>query len=102
MDQLLDDINKAVKIANKTLTKKSEAQRSKDEEKKTAVEMRWVDMESLGETSKRRFTWKQRITSPTGLPKRRMGSETLVYLRESAENTKTKNWSDNFGNKNWN
>ena len=89
MDQLLDDINNEVEIANKRNAHKRN-QKHRDQKltrrRKRRYKMRRVAIKSLGETRKRRFTWKQRnYLTYRSLPKRRMRSETLVYLRESAD-----------------
>ena len=94
LEKLYFEISNEMIIANETLLQHSEEAKSKEEkEKETALEVRKVAMETMGESRKRSLdsgasgSSDSNSTTPPGpgVLKRRMGSETLVYLRDSAD-----------------
>ena len=88
LDDLLLDIHERQQQAEAEAAEASEANNKKlDKERQEAEETRWLLMEHLSETQKRRSNSDDDfdVTSPKQKKSRSSGTDTIAYLREKTE-----------------
>ena len=88
LDDLLLDIQEQQQQAEAEAAEASEANNKKlDKERQEAEDYRWLSMERLSETQKRRSNSDNdfELTSPKQKKFRSSGTDTIAYLREKTE-----------------